>query len=1198
MLPGIDGHLLSSVSIERWLPAAVGESPQTARARRALAAWRAACATLGPASTPRTMLQSAAPLFAALGFEPAERLETADPAIAATLRSRDGSVALLVSPWAEARDPLWRLAVTRAAQQSASWCLIFNGLQLRIVDAGRLYARRHLEIDLDLAIDDPRTFAALLTLFGATALAAAPDDPRSLHALVTRSDRHAAGVCRSLRDGVLSASAEILRALLAAKVRLKPDTTETGPKSGRSSPDRVPVASGSTRTVPDRVPVVSGFSRTIPDRVPVASGSRRTVPDRVPVASGSRRTIPDRVPVAFGFPGRPKPRSGEGGRRTVGVEDSFEQALTIVYRMLFLLFAEARALVPLWHPIYRESYSLEALRDTAEQSLPAPGLWDALRAIARLAHAGCRAGDLQVTPFNGRLFAPARTPLAERLDLDDGAARRAIVALSTRQAPDRAGRERIAYRDLGVEQLGAVYETLLDYEPCLECGAVSLRTGSGLRKTTGTFYTPQPIADYMVRRTLGPLVRDATPDRILELRIVDPAMGSGAFLVAACRFLASAYETALVRAGGCHASDIGDAERAGIRRAIAERCLYGVDLNPMAVQLARLSLWLATLAADRPLSFLDHRLQVGDSLLGAWLAQLRHPPAARQRRGSDGTLPLFADEAVSHALREALPIRFSLEATPNDTVEQVREKERALAHLTRRDAALSRWKRIAHLWCAGWFTDAARAAPASAFGSLSDAVLTGRSALPSRTAARYLAEADFIGDTRRLFHWELEFPEVFFDRDGARLPRAGFDAVIGNPPWDMIRADTGAANARARARLDLTRIIRFTRDAGVYTAQSGGHANRYQLFVERAIALTRHGGRLGLVLPSGFLTDHGSAALRRLLLSRCRVDALVGMDNHRGVFPIHRSVRFLMVSASAGGSTGDIACRLDLDDPATLESLGEETSGAQFPIHVSPALLERISGPDLALPNLHSAVDLAIVERAASLFQPLGSAGGWAVRFGRELNASDDRAAFRPAGRGLPIVEGKHVEPFHVALDSARHGISAADARRLLRSDRHERPRLAYRDVASATNRLTLIAAVLPAHCVSTHTVFCLRTPLPSFAQHLLCGLFNSFVVNYLVRLRVTMHVTTGTVERLPIPAAEAAPAACREIAALARLLAGRRDPAALARLNARVAELYQLTGEEFEHILGTFPLIPTEERQDTLKMFLGETPRDGSALR
>ena len=105
-------------------------------------------------------------------------------------------------------------------------------------------------------------------------------------------------------------------------------------------------------------------------------------------------------------------------------------------------------------------------------------------------------------------------------------------------------------------------------------------------------------------------------------------MGSGAFLVAACRYLATAYESALIGEGACHAGDVGDAERAAMRRTIAERCLYGVDLNPMAVQLARLSLWLATLAADRPLSFLDHRLQIGDSLLGAWLASLRTAPGS------------------------------------------------------------------------------------------------------------------------------------------------------------------------------------------------------------------------------------------------------------------------------------------------------------------------------------------------------------------------------------------------------------------------------------------------------------------------------------------------------------------------------------------------------------------------------------------
>src|SRR5262249_39711249 len=151
--------------------------------------------------------------------------------------------------------------------------------------------------------------------------------------------------------------------------------------------------------------------------------------------------------------------------------------------------------------------------------------------------------------------------------------------------------------------------------------------GSGLRKATGTFYTPQPIAEYVVRRTLAPLAATASSDRLLSLRIIDPSMGSGAFLVAACRYLAGAYEAALVREGQVHPGDVDDDDRASMRRLIAERCLYGVDLNPMAVQLARLSLWLATLAADRPLSFLDHRLLTGDSLLGAWLANLKQPPA-------------------------------------------------------------------------------------------------------------------------------------------------------------------------------------------------------------------------------------------------------------------------------------------------------------------------------------------------------------------------------------------------------------------------------------------------------------------------------------------------------------------------------------------------------------------------------------------
>ena len=563
MLPGFAGHLLSESFLEERLTSD-GATNDMGAAWRRFGDARRRSQSLGPASSLRAMLGlGATPLTGSMGFAAPRDIAVDRTVLVATVDAGGEPMVLIVAPWCEPLELLWRFGVTHAMHRSTRWCALFNGISLRLMDAARPHSRRYTQFDLDTVADDQRAFAAFSFVLS--------QFPSALDTLVHESDRHGANVCRSLKDGVLSASADVLTALVR--------------------------------------------------------------------------------------PAR--------ARKTSLAADSFEQALTIVYRILFLLFAESRRLVPLWHPVYRDSYSIEALSLLAERS-DARGLWDVLRAIARLAHAGCRAGDLRVTPFNGRLFAPGRTPLAERRDLDDEAARRALLALSSRPSADRGGREKIAYRDLGVEQLGAVYETLLDYQPQSTRDGVSLLAGSGVRKSTGTFYTPQPIADYLVRRTLSPLVEDAAPHRILELRIVDPAMGSGAFLVAACRYLAEAYEAALVRHGGCHPGEIGDEERAAIRRTIAGRCLYGVDLNPMAVQLARLSLWLATLSADRPLTFLDHRLQTGDSLLGAWLDCLRRAPVPPRRstRRDDATYDLFDQAALRGALADALPVRFSIGRFP------------------------------------------------------------------------------------------------------------------------------------------------------------------------------------------------------------------------------------------------------------------------------------------------------------------------------------------------------------------------------------------------------------------------------------------------------------------------------------------------------------------------------------------------------
>src|SRR5262249_15831048 len=159
--------------------------------------------------------------------------------------------------------------------------------------------------------------------------------------------------------------------------------------------------------------------------------------------------------------------------------------------------------------------------------------------------------------------------------------------------------------------------------------------------------------------------------------------------------------------------------------------------------------------------------------------------------------------------------------------------------------------------------------------------------LPKEQADRFLQIAEAAASRHRFFHWELEFPEVFFDAEGRRRPDAGFDIVVGNPPWDMVRADNGPEDRRSQSRLETASTVRFTRDGGVYEGESEGHANRYQLFLERSLALARPGGRIGLVLPAGVITDHGSARLRRRLFSHCNVDALIGFENSRAIFPIH-----------------------------------------------------------------------------------------------------------------------------------------------------------------------------------------------------------------------------------------------------------------------------------------------------------------------
>ncbi|MEO5740804.1 MAG: hypothetical protein ABIS29_09455, partial [Vicinamibacterales bacterium] len=268
---------------------------------------------------------------------------------------------------------------------------------------------------------------------------------------------------------------------------------------------------------------------------------------------------------------------------------------------------------------------------------------------------------------------------------------------------------------------------------------------------------------------------------------------------------------------------------------------------------------------------------------------------------------------------------------------------------------------------------------------------------------------------------------------------------------------------------------------------------------------------------------------------------------------------------------------------------GDRPIHPSHPVALTPAFIEAVSGHTFAIPELRTEADLRILERIVHNIPRLDAAEGWNITFGRELNATDDREHFHSGRGGLPVLEGKHIEPFRVHADRSTLRISLHSASRLLDGKTtFSRHRLSYRDVASSTNRLSLIAAVLPPGVVTTHSLFCLKTTLSFDNQAFLCAMLNSCVANYLVRQVMTTHLGSATVEGLRVPKPRYDSPLFQEIVDLAHHLRNAHADAALARVQALAAHCYGLTEAEFAHILTTFPLIDSSERRLALEKFRG----------
>ena len=572
--------------------------------------------------------------------------------------------------------------------------------------------------------------------------------------------------------------------------------------------------------------------------------------------------------------------------------------LILLYRILFTLYAESRNLLPLDNHDYAMQYSLDHLATDIHEKLdggitPAPGVslyWTRLKELFALINDGW---DDHIPQYNGGLFNPQQHPFLERYEIGDDTLAKVIELLTRTEAG-----ERIAYRDLDVRHLGDIYEGLLEYQPQIADqdlvivskkgsetveppaspdqeldyseGEVYLLTDKGERKATGSYYTPDYIVRYIVENTLAPLCKGKSVDEILSLKILDPATGSGHFLVGVVDYLA---EELITHPDAPHITEVTDAETelAYWRRRVVESCVYGVDLNPMAVELAKLSLWLHTVAKGEPLSFLDHHIRCGNSLIGAKIENLSNLPELKKSRRKSVSIPMKSGTSEPQT---EIPMEFPftdrvataighyllIEEMESRTADQIHAKEREL------DIAqqmLRLHKGVANLWTSVYFgNDVSRATYHQALNALRS---RDTDALENLLSYR---RAQGIATEKKFFHWEIEFPEVFRDRYGREKDNPGFDAVVGNPPYANAWGMTNVDPQDRSATVQLCNISSLLK----------GHWDLYAAFIIKSLELLCKRGSHAFIVPDALAREKYADRLREFLLKNTQLRTLLHFE--------------------------------------------------------------------------------------------------------------------------------------------------------------------------------------------------------------------------------------------------------------------------------------------------------------------------------
>ncbi|MFQ5401576.1 MAG: Eco57I restriction-modification methylase domain-containing protein, partial [Anaerolineae bacterium] len=636
-------------------------------------------------------------------------------------------------------------------------------------------------------------------------------------------------------------------------------------------------------------------------------------------------------------------------------EDYFRQLLRLVYRLIFLFVAEDRDLLlpretdEQARSRYTTYYSAGRLRRlaNARRGGPHPDLYRTLRRIFSLLRAGYPA--LGLPALGSFLFSDRSTPALDELDIANLDLLNAIRALAF--TIESGVHRPVDYKNLGAEELGSVYESLLELHPFLniEAAAFTLELAAGSeRKTTGSYYTPASLITSLLDSALEPVVADRLRHKqdaeeaeqaILNIKVVDPACGSGHFLIAAAHRLAA--RLARVRTGDDEPSPT--ARREALRD-VVHHCIHGVDINEMAVELCKVGLWLETLDPGKPLGFLDRNIQCGNSLMGATPALLQQgvPNAAfkpitgddkayctefrkRNREQHKGMRRLLKGQNLEpwNRLGNLEESMRDWEMIGNDSLDDVRTQEEKFAHFRQSQDYLF-GKLWADAWCAAFVWPKRGEANGGYAYPLTEEEFRNIERTPYSVPVWMREEIKRLSKRYQFFHWHIAFPLVFPlppAGEGAENEQmgwhGGFDVVLGNPPWERIKlqekewfasrdeAIAAARNAAARRRLiaqlpqsnpalyaDFMAAKRaaegashFVRNSGRYPLCGRGDVNTYTIFAELARQALSGTGRAGIIVPSGIATDDTTKYFFQDLMETGTLVSLYDFENRMKIFP-------------------------------------------------------------------------------------------------------------------------------------------------------------------------------------------------------------------------------------------------------------------------------------------------------------------------